>query len=504
MDSKVRMNPRKMDNMATKLVKYDHSHRDCSDLVPRYSRQMLLSQVSCPGQRRLCNSKVLVVGAGGIGSAVIQYLAGAGIGHIDIMDFDKVELSNLHRQIIHDSKNVGMNKAISASLRVSQINDNICCQCFQDKLTYSNATQFITEKYHLIIDCTDNQPTRYIINDVCVLLNKPHIHGAAIGMEGQITVFVPHQGPCYRCLHPKPSVIEGCRSCASSGVLGPIPGLIGSLQAVEAIKLLLMMPGLEEPFTSNAAEPTAALNPLTGIDSNPCCLPCQERKSHNKPISVAPSPTQPLIGRMLQYDGESGEFHTFELPLCDPHCLVCSLSSSVRSLSGDTNADMDVNVDHSIDTLVNANPADAPQPDGIRTSPKSNRTHTLAEIHRITATRYADMLRHGKSHILLDVRPFTQFNMVSLQPWLPTSGRVLNYPYEMMIKNQQHVLDNIDSLRSLYDDDTLCPVYVLCKRGNDSILATKFLLKNGVTCVFNIDGGLLAWSKNVDPNFPTY
>jgi len=183
---------------------------------------MLLPQIGPYGQKSISSSSVLIIGAGGIGSTLIMYLAGAGVGRMTIVDFDTVELSNLHRQVIHSTGNIGLNKAISACMRIRELNDQVQCDAVQEKLTYENVLEIMkSNTYEAVIDCTDNQMARYILNDACFLSQVPLVHGSAIGLEGQIMVFLPNHGPCYRCLYPLPAKVEGCRSCANSGVLGP-------------------------------------------------------------------------------------------------------------------------------------------------------------------------------------------------------------------------------------------------------------------------------------------
>eukprot|EP00934_Nitzschia_sp_Nitz4_P004145 Nitzschia sp. Nitz4//scaffold121_size67750//5327//6835//NITZ4_006061-RA/size67750-augustus-gene-0.127-mRNA-1//-1//CDS//3329534330//4135//frame0 len=206
--------------------------------IKRYSRQLLLEGgFGVLGQRKLLSSSVLIVGAGGIGSTVILYLAACGIGNITVVDFDQVEESNLHRQVIHKAKDVGMNKADSAMKAISDLNPSIHCEVAKVPFTSSNALEFV-EKHDCVIDASDNPLTRYLINDACVLAGKPLVSGSAIGTEGQLTVYNYNNGPCYRCLYPKPNTSEGAKSCSDNGVLGMVPGLVGVLQAVEAVKVL--------------------------------------------------------------------------------------------------------------------------------------------------------------------------------------------------------------------------------------------------------------------------
>ena len=168
---------------------------------------------------------------------VILYLAACGIGNISIVDFDEVDVTNLHRQVIHKTNDVGLNKAESARRAVNDLNPSISCTIVTEPLTSSNAFELVAS-HDCVVDASDNPQTRYLINDACVLSGKPLISGSAIGVEGQLTVYNYNGGQCYRCLYPKPNATEGSKSCADNGVLGPVPGLIGILQAVETIKVI--------------------------------------------------------------------------------------------------------------------------------------------------------------------------------------------------------------------------------------------------------------------------
>lgn len=185
----------------------------------------------------MLKSSILIVGAGGIGSTVILYLAAAGIGKLLVVDFDQVDVSNLHRQVIHKTNDVGLNKAESARRAVDSLNPSVSFTVVDEPLTVDNALELISSS-DCVVDATDNPQTRYIINDACVLSGTPLVSGSAMGIEGQLTVYNYKGGPCYRCLYPTPNMKEGSKSCADNGVLGPVPGLIGVLQAVEAIKII--------------------------------------------------------------------------------------------------------------------------------------------------------------------------------------------------------------------------------------------------------------------------
>lgn len=211
----------------------------------RYSRQILLPEMGEDGQKKLKEARVLIVGAGGLGSPAAIYLAAAGVGRIGIVDHDRVELVNLQRQILHATPDVGRMKTGSAVEKMAALNPLIKIDRHNLKLTSRNALQ-IVEQYDMVIDGTDNFPTRYLLNDACALLGKPYIYGSIYRFEGQVTVFDARTGPCYRCLFPEPPPPHLVPSCDVGGVIGVLPGIIGSLQAMEAIKLIL---GIGEPLT---------------------------------------------------------------------------------------------------------------------------------------------------------------------------------------------------------------------------------------------------------------
>ncbi len=215
----------------------DNSELTREELV-RYSRHLLLPSVGEEGQRALKRSRVLLVGAGGLGSPVALYLAAAGVGNIGLVDFDRVDLSNLQRQILHGSAAIGSSKIGSARDRLRDINPNVHIESHETRLTSANALE-IARDYDLIVDGTDNFATRYLLNDTSVLLGIPNVYGAVYRFEGQASVFGAADGPCYRCLFREPPPPELIPSCAEGGVLGVVPGLVGTIQATEAIKMLL-------------------------------------------------------------------------------------------------------------------------------------------------------------------------------------------------------------------------------------------------------------------------
>ncbi|MCA9974172.1 MAG: molybdopterin-synthase adenylyltransferase MoeB, partial [Anaerolineales bacterium] len=206
--------------------------------VQRYSRHLIMPEVGTAGQKKLKAASILLIGAGGLGSPLAMYLAAAGIGRIGLVDYDVVDYTNLQRQIIHGTKDVGRLKLESAKERILDINPHIQVDTYEVPLTSANALE-IFAPYDIVIDGTDNFPTRYLTNDACVLLGKPNVYGSIYRFDGQASVFYAKEGPCYRCLFPEPPPPGLVPSCAEGGVLGILPGVIGAIQATEAIKLIL-------------------------------------------------------------------------------------------------------------------------------------------------------------------------------------------------------------------------------------------------------------------------
>jgi len=210
-----------------------------NDQIRRYSRHLILPEVGLAGQKKICRSSVLCIGAGGLGSPIAMYLAAAGVGRIGIVDFDTVDFSNLQRQIIHGTEDVGRPKAESARDTIKSINPTCEVVIHNTRLSSENAMEIIA-KYDIVVDGTDNFPTRYLTNDACVLLKKPNVYGSIFRFDGQASVFAPHLGgPCYRCLYPEPPPPGMVPSCAEGGVLGVLPGIIGCIQGAEILKLVI-------------------------------------------------------------------------------------------------------------------------------------------------------------------------------------------------------------------------------------------------------------------------
>ncbi len=249
--------------------------------IYRYSRHIILPEVGGKGQKKLLEASVLLLGAGGLGSPAAMYLAAAGIGNLGIIDFDVVDMSNLQRQILHGVKDVGRPKAESAKDTIKSINPDVNVPLYKERLSSENIYKIFRD-YDIIVDGCDNFPTRYLVNDACILTGKTNVHGSIFRFDGQVTVFKPKDGPCYRCLYPEPPPAGLVPSCQEAGVLGVLPGIIGTLQAVEVIKLIL------------------------GIG-------------------------KPLIGKLLLYNALDAEFRQVRLRR-DANCPVCGDNPTIKEL----------------------------------------------------------------------------------------------------------------------------------------------------------------------------
>ena len=249
--------------------------------IERYSRNILLKDIGGEGQSRLLESSVLIIGAGGLGSPAAFYLAAAGVGHIGIIDHDVVDISNLQRQILFNENSIGKSKVKEAERTINEVNPDVKVTTYQERLSSDNIMNII-DGYDVILDGTDNFPTRYLLNDATVFRNKPVVHGSIYRFDGQVTVFYPKKGPCYRCLYPEPPPPGLVPSCQEGGVLGVLPGIIGTIQTTEVMKLIL---GIGEP----------------------------------------------LIGKLLCFDALDMQFRTMRLRK-NPRCPVCGENPTITSL----------------------------------------------------------------------------------------------------------------------------------------------------------------------------
>jgi adenylyltransferase/sulfurtransferase len=374
------------------------------DEVTRYSRHLLLPEVGVVGQQRLRDARVLSIGAGGLGSPLALYLAAAGVGTIGLVDFDVVDVSNLQRQVLHGTADVGRSKLDSARDRLGDLNPHVRVNTHAERLTSANAFD-IMKPYDIVVDGTDNFATRFLINDACVILRKPNVYGSIFRFEGQLSVFDATRGPCYRCLFREAPPAGLVPSCAEGGVLGVLPGIIGSLQALETIKLI-----------------------LRAGDS--------------------------MIGRLLLFDAL--ELSTREVAVKkDPDCPVCGARPTITSLQ---DLPMGCALPARDDT-----PIPAMRPRELR--------------DRLTA---GDRLR------LIDVRGPAEWNIVNLAE----EGA------------QLIPLDQLDGRMAEIPRDQ--PLVVHCKGGARSAKAVRLLMQHGFERVWNLDGGILAWSEEVDPAKPRY
>ncbi|EAZ24992.1 hypothetical protein OsJ_08772 [Oryza sativa Japonica Group] len=375
-----------------------------ADMISRYRRHLLLPQFGLEGQRKLSQSSILVVGAGGLGSPVAMYLAACGVGCLGIVDGDRVELDNLHRQIIHIEAYVGQPKVKSTAAS---------CRA-----------------YDIVVDATNNLPSRYMISDCCVLMNKPLISGSAVGLEGQLTVYHHNGSPCYRCLYPNPPSSPTSQSCSDNGILGILPGVIGCLQALEAIK-------------------------------------------------VATAVGKPLCGRMLHFDALSSHTRIVKISRSSPTCKVCGENPVF------TKEDF-VNFDY----------------ESFTQSPMSKNSTTrslnlLPENARVSCRDYKKVLDSGRPHLLVDVRPSHHFQIASM-------AHSINVPLSLLEEKLPLLRDSAREVSSRRDGRQHCPVYVICRRGNDSQVAVQILRENGFLYASDVAGGFESWAKEVDPSFLLY
>jgi sulfur-carrier protein adenylyltransferase/sulfurtransferase len=373
--------------------------------IARYSRHLIMPEVALEGQKQLKAAKVLTVGTGGLGSPLALYLAAAGIGTIGIVDFDVVDESNLQRQIIHGTSDVGRPKVESAHDKIKDINPNVEVRVHEEALTSENALEII-EDYDVIVDGTDNFPTRYLVNDACVLLNKPNVYGSIFRFEGQASVFYAEEGPCYRCLYPEPPPPGLVPSCAEGGVLGILPGAIGTIQATETAKLIL---GIGEP----------------------------------------------LIGRLLLYDALNMRFREMKLRK-DPNCPVCGENPTVTEL------------------------IDYQEFCGI---PQAESAEQVNGVPEISVNELKQKLDHGEEINVLDVREPHEYEVANIGVRLIPLGEL-----------PQHLAE--------LDQDEYFVVH--CKTGSRSAKAVKLLQDAGFQNVYNVKGGITAWSEEIDPSVPKY
>jgi len=377
-----------------------------NEQLRRYSRHLSLPEVGREGQNKICAASVLCIGAGGLGSPIALYLAAAGVGTLGIVDFDTVELSNLQRQVIHGTADIGRPKTESARETLQRVNPSVEVLLHDTRLTSANALE-VLRPYDIIVDGTDNFPTRYLTNDACVLLKKPNVYGSIFRFEGQASVFAPHLGgPCYRCLYPEPPPPGVVPSCAEGGVLGVLPGIIGLIQATEILKLILG----------------------AGVS---------------------------LLNRLLLFNALEMKFRELKLRR-DPHCPLCGEHPTISGL-----------IDYENFCGLNFNSDKPMHPD------------------EVTVQQMKQALEDPKLGIkVIDVREPDEYQIAHVEgvPLLPLSQLAQRFK----------------------ELDPRQPYYIHCKSGGRSLQAVEFLRQQGFQSLKSVQGGIKAWSDQIDPRVPKY
>ncbi|HEV3255175.1 MAG TPA: molybdopterin-synthase adenylyltransferase MoeB [Candidatus Acidoferrales bacterium] len=373
--------------------------------ILRYSRHLIMPEVGMEGQLKLKQAKVLLVGTGGLGAPLGLYLAAAGVGRLGLVDFDIVDFTNLQRQILFSSSDVGRPKLAAAADRLKGLNPEIRIDLHETRLTSANALDLLRE-YDIVVDGTDNFPTRYLVNDACLLLGKPNVYGSIFRFDGQITVFGYPGGPCYRCLYPEPPPPGLVPSCAEGGVLGVLPGIVGAIQAAETIKLIL-------------------------------------------------GAGDPLVGRLLLFDALQMRFRELKLRR-NPECPLCGDHRTITAL------------------------IDYAQFCGVRGEEAPSSAGAVPEI---TPRDLKARLDRGDSLFILDVREPHEYQICNLGGHLIPLGEL------------SRRVSELDSSRE---------IVAHCRSGKRSAEAVEFLRGAGFRKIWNLKGGILAWSDEVDPSVPKY
>jgi adenylyltransferase/sulfurtransferase len=373
--------------------------------ILRYSRHLIMPEVGMDGQLKLKQARVLMIGAGGLGAPLGLYLAAAGVGHLGIVDFDVVDFTNLQRQVTFSTIDVGRAKLEATKERLAGLNPMIDIATYETRLTSSNTLELF-RGYDMVVDGTDNFPTRYLVNDACVLTGKRNVYGSIFRFEGQVSIFGAPDGPCYRCLYPEPPPPGLVPSCAEGGVLGVLPGIVGALQAIEAIKLIL-------------------------------------------------GAGDPLVGRLLLFDALAMRFRELKLKK-NPDCPLCGTHRSITKL------------------------IDYEEFCGIRGEEAPAATINVPEI---TPRELKQRLDHGDDLFVLDVREPHEFQICNLNGYLIPLG---------------------DLPRRVHELDSSREIVAHCRSGKRSADAVEFLRKAGFRKIWNLKGGILAWSDEVDPSVAKY
>ncbi|APA06540.1 hypothetical protein sscle_02g013100 [Sclerotinia sclerotiorum 1980 UF-70] len=415
----------------------------------RYGRQMIVPDIGIKGQLRLKSASILLVGAGGLGCPAAAYIAGAGVGTIGIVDGDIVEESNLHRQILHSTDRVGVNKAVSIAKYISGLNPNIKTNIYPVHLTPQNA-QGIVKDYDIVLDCTDHPTSRYLISDICVLLQKPLVSASALRTDGQLIVLnnpaLPpgdlSGGSCYRCVFPKPPPPEAVTSCGDGGIIGPVVGVMGVLQALEAIKLI-------------------ASGKLAAVGEND---------------NTSPTPKMNPTTMLLFSTNGSTPFRNVRLKGRRSNCFACGEEAQL-ALEQMSSGSMDY----------------------VLFCGMTHPVKLLSDEERIEARDY-DSIRKEKEHLLIDVREKVQFDICNIEG-------SYNIPFSSFQGSKGSSDHPLSTLTENLNPKT--PIYVVCRLGNDSQIVTKKMKdlgldQKGDRYIGDIKGGLRSWKEQVDGSWPEY
>ncbi len=386
----------------------------------RYARHLLLPQVGEEGQLRLKEASVLVIGAGGLGAPLLQYLVAAGVGRIGIIDDDVVSLSNLHRQILYGTDDVGRPKVEVAAEKLGRLNPHVELEPLNERITPDNALELIS-RYDLVADGTDNFATRYLVNDACVLTGRVNVYASIYRFDGQVSVFGAPNGPCYRCLFPEPPRPGSVPSCAEGGVLGVLPGMLGTLQATEVIKW------------------------ITGVG-------------------------EPLVGKLLLVDALTMEMRTLHVER-DPGCPVCGDSPTISELQ---DYESFCGISAPVDASIQSNPTESSTP--MFFGPR---------VPEISATQLRDLRASDQDFLLLDVRQPEELTIADL-------GGTLVPMEELSLRLEEVAPDQEGH------------VVVMCRSGSRSAHVVAWMQQLGYTNVYNLAGGIIGWSRDVDPTMPVY
>ena len=421
-----------------------------NEQINRYKRHLILPEVGMEGQLKLLNAKVLCIGAGGLGCPISLYLAAAGVGTIGLADVDVVSPSNLQRQVLFGVSNIGQEKVKAAAKRLKDVNPDV--RVIEHKMVVNGDTVMgLVKDYDIIVDGTDNFPTRYCVNDACVILKKPNVYGSIFRFEGMVTVFAPHlpnpnrpgeHGPCYRCMYPEPPEPGSVPSCAEGGVVGVLPGIIGTLQANEVIKLIL------------------------GIG-------------------------RPAIGRLTTFSALDLEFKTFKVPR-DPACPVCGEHPTITkpidyeqfcgvpALDPKSLAETEAEVRNA--KLPGGNGRADPSLDSNGLPPG----YAFKPDWEITPRQVKSLLDKSEKFVFIDCR-------------LPSEKAITDIPGTTLIPLQQWA-QRIGELKGRENEE----VVVHCKSGGRSMQFTQILRQQGFKNVKSMAGGILLWNMDINPGGPQY